>query len=95
MSALVNKFITSCNILFSEPIYSEDCFCPNGGLENWSKIAKCPSTYKQIDIDLKPFKDVNFDDVLDVATVRYNQTGSKSFCNYVILNNKVSFDFFI
>ncbi|KAK3868882.1 hypothetical protein Pcinc_025762 [Petrolisthes cinctipes] len=43
----------------------------------------------QIQRDLEPFPEVDFDPVLKEAQVRFNQAGARSFCNYVIKDNKV------
>lgn len=43
----------------------------------------------QIEQDLSPFTEVNFDDVLREAKARYHQPAAKSFCHYVIKDNEV------
>ncbi|KAK7044020.1 Protein O-glucosyltransferase 2 [Halocaridina rubra] len=71
------------------PIYAEDCYCPVGDIKTWQDMAGCPATYPQIHQDLLPFHDVELGEVLQHATKRFNQAGARSFCNYVIKENKV------
>lgn len=60
-----------------------------GSLDEWEELVGCPVSYSQIKEDLKPFQEVNFDDIISVAAKRFNQAGSRSFCNYVIKDNKI------
>lgn len=71
-------------------MYAEDCYCPNGDTVEWKETVGCPGNYSQIERDLSLFQEVNFDKVLKEAAVRFNQAGSRSFCNYVVKDNKVS-----
>lgn len=71
-------------------MYAEDCYCPNGDTVEWKKTVGCPGNYSQIERDLSYFQEVDFDKVLKEAAVRFNQAGSRSFCNYVVKDNKVS-----
>jgi len=75
--------------VFEDPIYAEDCYCPVGSVSEWQQLVGCPESYTQIDEDLQPFQEVNFDDIISVAAERFNQAGSRSFCNYVIKDNKI------
>lgn len=60
-----------------------------GDITSWQELVGCPSSYAQIDEDLKNFHEVDFGLALNAAIERFNQAGSRSFCNYVIKNNKV------
>lgn len=71
------------------PVYAEDCYCPNGDTVEWKETVGCPGNYSQIERDLSLFQEVNFDKVLKEAAVRFNQAGSRSFCNYVVKDNKI------
>ncbi|XP_042240058.1 protein O-glucosyltransferase 2-like isoform X2 [Homarus americanus] len=73
----------------SGPVYSEDCYCPIGDISSWQELVSCPTSYEQINYDLKNFSEVDFEPVLKEAAKRFNQAGSRSFCNYVIKDNKV------
>lgn len=73
----------------SGPIYAEDCYCPVGDITSWQELAGCPASYSQIDHDLRNFHEVDFELVLKEATKRFNQAGSRSFCNYVVKDNKL------
>ncbi|XP_064103560.1 protein O-glucosyltransferase 2-like isoform X2 [Macrobrachium nipponense] len=72
-----------------DPIYAEDCYCPVGDIKTWRELAGCASSYPQIEQDLKPFVEVDFDPVLKDAQQRFSHAGSRSFCNYVIKDNNV------
>ena len=71
-------------------VYADSCNCPTGNLEQFINKYQCATSSKQIDQDLQQFNDqIDFDKVLTEALQRFNYAGSYSFCNYVILDNKV------
>lgn len=84
-----NQQVADSPYKIEEPIYAEDCYCPVGDTKTWQELAGCPTSYSQIQQDLKPFPEVDFGPVLEEAAVRFNQSGSRSFCNYVIKDNNV------
>nr|XP_045584389.1 protein O-glucosyltransferase 2-like [Procambarus clarkii] len=84
-----NQHVADSPYKILDPVYSEDCYCPMGDITSWQELVGCPSSYAQIDEDLKNFHEVDFGLALNAAIERFNQAGSRSFCNYVIKNNKV------
>ena len=66
----------------------EHCKCPKK-LENVMESLKCPSTIKQIDLDLRPFKNLDFREIKKEIKRRFNNFRTSSLCNYVIKSNKV------
>ncbi|KAK8746945.1 hypothetical protein OTU49_016907, partial [Cherax quadricarinatus] len=84
-----NQHVAESPYKILHPVYSEDCYCPVGDIVKWQELAGCPSSYPQINQDLKNFHDVDFEIVLKEAIKRFNQAGSRSFCNYVIKDDKV------
>lgn len=56
---------------------------------SWQDSMGCPTVYRQIEQDLRPFKVVDMDKSLSYAAEKFKYAGSYSFCNYVVLNNQV------
>uniref|UniRef100_T1ILJ2 Glycosyl transferase CAP10 domain-containing protein n=1 Tax=Strigamia maritima TaxID=126957 RepID=T1ILJ2_STRMM len=73
----------------NKQIYQEECFCPKNNIKEWLKDMDCPSTYKQIDLDLAIFKQINMSNILDEVKVRFNHPKSESVCHYAIFENNV------
>ncbi|XP_043197759.1 protein O-glucosyltransferase 2-like [Amphibalanus amphitrite] len=71
------------------PIYAEECPCPVDSLEDWLASAGCPASHPQIERDLSPYHNVDFDSVLAAATSQFSHAGSQSFCNYVVKDNQI------
>uniref|UniRef100_A0A182Y016 CAP10 domain-containing protein n=1 Tax=Anopheles stephensi TaxID=30069 RepID=A0A182Y016_ANOST len=76
---------------FSIPgtLYSEQCYCPQGSVEEWLETVGCPAGDPQIDMDLIPFRAINFSSLRTRMIQQYDKPGSISHCNYVILRNQV------
>ena len=71
-------------------IYSDDCNCPQGNLDEFITQYECSTNVPQMESDLDKFENVIFDQVLAEALKRFNHPGSYSFCHYVVLNNQVA-----
>ena len=72
---------------FHSDVYGDECNCPIG-TETWKKALKCPSSYRQIDEDLKRHK------IIDLSTLRKKikkriVAPSNCICHYVVKSNKV------
>lgn len=50
---------------------------------------ECPKSIKQIDHDLKPFKNLDFRNIKKEIKQRFQNFRSSSLCNYVVKNNEV------
>uniref|UniRef100_A0A0B7AME8 Glycosyl transferase CAP10 domain-containing protein n=2 Tax=Arion vulgaris TaxID=1028688 RepID=A0A0B7AME8_9EUPU len=70
-------------------IYHDACNCPQQTSEEWAISIGCPASYPQIELDLKPFHDINMTHVAKEAVERFNERGRRSICHYKIINNKV------
>ncbi|XP_047128293.1 protein O-glucosyltransferase 2 isoform X1 [Hydra vulgaris] len=68
----------------SGKVYNENCFCPEVE-KRWVKNMACPVNYQQIEKDLKPFPNINLENLIESATKSYNV----AFCHYTIKKNKV------
>lgn len=75
---------------FRERVYAESCDCPQGNLDSMIKDYECPTSFPQIENDLKPFTKINVNKTLEEALQRFRHAGSYSFCHYVVSANKVS-----
>uniref|UniRef100_A0A182F622 Glycosyl transferase CAP10 domain-containing protein n=2 Tax=Anopheles albimanus TaxID=7167 RepID=A0A182F622_ANOAL len=71
------------------PLYSEQCYCPQGSADEWLESVGCPPGDPQIDMDLIPFRAINFSSLRTRMIQQYDKPGSISHCNYVILRNDV------
>ncbi|GFO05906.1 kdel motif-containing protein 1, partial [Plakobranchus ocellatus] len=71
------------------PVYDEGCDCPDQTPDQWAASIGCPATYKQIRLDLEPFKDIHMTKVAKEAVERFNQRGHHSICHYKIVKNKI------
>ncbi|XP_075233191.1 protein O-glucosyltransferase 2-like isoform X2 [Lycorma delicatula] len=68
----------------------EECYCPEKDFKKWLNTYQCLSKdYKQINEDLKPFPSVNFTSFRKEALKKFDQPGSMSVCNYVVVKNKI------
>lgn len=72
-----------------EPVLSDKCDCPEPSIDNWLQNHNCPATINQIDVDLKPFRKVNFTNLRPKILEKFNLPGSVSLCNYVLKNNQI------
>lgn len=78
------------NIIFSGPVYEEECYCPNRNVNDWLDKFQCRLNYAQIDSDLREFVSVDFEKELRNEIVkRYDRPNSVSICHYVVKENKV------
>lgn len=69
-------------------VYSDKCRCPQN-IDKWLSNNKCDLSYEQIDVDLKPFKNINFTAILPKILKKFDMPGSVSFCHYVIKDNEI------
>lgn len=69
-------------------VYSDKCRCPQI-IDEWLSNYKCNSSYEQINLDLKPFKSVNFTSMLPKILSKFDMPRSVSFCHYVIKGNEI------
>lgn len=58
---------------------------------------ECNNHYTQIDQDIKKFenKSIDMNAIGEIIVKKYYQRYTHSFCNYVILNNRVKLDLLI
>ncbi len=70
---------------------AENCDCPQADLNKWYQSIQCNQTYTQIEQDMKKFNNTKFDmnEIHEYITEKFNQRFSHSYCNYVVLDNKV------
>lgn len=71
--------------------YPDECSCPIK-LEEWTKLAHCPQSYRQIDWDVGQWqeKSVNFSKILAEAKERWaSRPGAYSFCRYSFRKNNI------
>lgn len=72
------------------PIHPDDCNCPEEQFDEWLLKYGCKKkAYKQIEHDLKPFRQVNMQDTVKKIIDKFHRPESTSFCHYVIKNNDV------
>lgn len=71
------------------PVHPDPCYCPQSELSIWLQKAKCPTSNPQIELDLNPFHDIDFNVVLNRAIELFYNPGAHSFCHYVVKNNEV------
>lgn len=86
---LDNNHVGSSPYISKTPVYAEDCNCPEKSFERWSANFQCNETYKQMDNDLKVFKNVDFNVLRPKILALYDKPTTYSICNYVILKNQV------
>ncbi|XP_014770860.1 protein O-glucosyltransferase 2 [Octopus bimaculoides] len=85
------KHVSSSPFTLHGTSYHEDCYCPVLNFDKWLKVMECPSTYKQIDDDLKIWQNaINMEKLAPKIVKRFNQHGQHSICHYKIINNKLS-----
>lgn len=73
---------------FSGTVYSEDCVCPQD-MNTWLKDMECKDSYDQIDHDLQNFQNVDFDDIHNKITRKFDRPGSVSLCHYIVKDNEI------
>ncbi|XP_024220735.2 protein O-glucosyltransferase 2 isoform X2 [Bombus impatiens] len=71
------------------PVYEEECYCPNSSINSWLENLGCSKSYKQMQDDLAPFPNVDFDKMRESIVKTYDRPGSVSLCHYVIQSNKI------
>lgn len=71
------------------PVYEEECYCPNPSITNWLNHYQCRQNYTQIYRDLSPFSSIDFDEVRQSIIERYDRPTSVSICHYVLKSNKI------
>lgn len=85
-----NKNVGSSPYTLQGYVYNDKCNCPALSFSKWLKTMGCPSSYKQIEADLKPWKDgFNMSQYASEAVKRFSDYGRHSICHYKIVNNKV------
>ncbi|XP_063903294.1 protein O-glucosyltransferase 2-like [Zophobas morio] len=72
-----------------ETVYPDDCNCPNYSVNQFLERWKCRDVPKQIVTDLKPFNNINWNDIRDKVIKKFNQPHSVSLCHYIIKNNVI------
>ena len=70
-------------------VYHEQCYCPQSSVDVWLKNMNCPSSIRQIKLDLSIFNDIDMESVAADLVSRFNIRGSHSLCHYVIKENQV------
>jgi len=83
------KYFQQRNICL-DPVYEEECYCPNPSITNWLYHYQCQQNYTQMHHDLFPFPIVDFDRIRESIIKKYNQPSSISICHYVLKSNKVN-----
>jgi len=68
-------------------VYHEQCYCPEYDTDKWIETMKCPTTYDQINNDLKPFPKINFDDIHEDIIKSFGK--NHAICHYSVINNQV------
>ncbi|XP_039279066.1 protein O-glucosyltransferase 2 [Nilaparvata lugens] len=87
-----NKHINGSPFVFNETIQAEHCYCPERDFESWLTDYGClnnETNYSQIEEDLKPFKDIDFNSFRPEFVKKFDRPASMSVCNYVVLNNQL------
>lgn len=79
------------SLIFSGPIYAEDCYCPNPSLQSWMVKYNCNQNDTKIFKSLEEFSSVDFDIIREQIIDRYNKPNSVSICHYIIKDNQVRF----
>ncbi len=87
-----NEHIANSPYYLRGKLTAEYCNCPEKDLNKWYQTMKCNQTYNQIELDMMQFNGISFDmnEVHDHIYKKFNQKYSQSYCNYVILKNKVN-----
>ncbi|CAD7078874.1 unnamed protein product [Hermetia illucens] len=74
--------------IIENTIYPEKCYCPQH-LSTWLYNNECSNNDQRIELDLQPFKQVNFSNIRENLIKKYDMPGSVSICNYVVKNNEI------
>lgn len=74
---------------FTGPIYPDQCNCPQKNFEQWLKKYECPTSYDQIDKDLKPFHNLDIRKNINKIIEKYHHPESTSFCHYAVKDNEI------
>ncbi|CAB3230777.1 unnamed protein product [Arctia plantaginis] len=83
------KDLKGSPFVFNGPIYPDQCNCPQKDLEQWLKNYECPTSYEQIDKDLKPFHNLDIRKDINTIIKKYHQPESTSFCHYAVKDNEI------
>jgi hypothetical protein len=92
-----NQHIAKSPYYLRGKLNAEYCDCPENDIKKWYNMIQCNETYNQIEHDMMKFNGLLFDmnEVHDFIYKKFNQKYSQSYCNYVILNNKVYYFFLL
>lgn len=86
-----NKNVGKSPFILQGHVYHDKCNCPALSFEKWLKIMGCPSSYRQIDEDLKLWKNgFDINKYASEAVKKFSDYGRHSICHYKIINNQVS-----
>lgn len=83
-----NQQVAKAPYIIEGTVFHEQCYCPKP-LNEWLFNLNCPSSYPQIDRDLRLFSEINMRYVLEDALKRFNHPGSYSICHYSVISNQV------
>ncbi|XP_020710254.2 protein O-glucosyltransferase 2-like isoform X2 [Athalia rosae] len=84
-----NEHLPMSPLFFKGPVYEEECYCPYENLSDWLESYKCPQNYSQIQSDLEPFTNIDFNIIRNDIIKEFNHPNSVSICHYIIRSNKV------
>lgn len=73
-----------------DPVYEEECYCPNPSIINWLDHYQCQQNYTQIHNDLSPFSNIDFDEIRQRIIKKYDRPTSVSICHYILKSNRVN-----
>ncbi|GIY12573.1 protein O-glucosyltransferase 2 [Caerostris extrusa] len=83
-----NQLVAEAPYIIEGPVFHEQCYCPKP-INEWLSNLNCPSSYSQIDHDLKIFPEIDMRNALEDALKRFNHPGSYSICHYSIISNQI------
>ncbi|KAF8773671.1 protein O-glucosyltransferase 2-like [Argiope bruennichi] len=83
-----NQFVADAPYVIEGLIFQEQCYCPKP-INEWLSNLNCPSSYTQINDDLKLFPEIDMRSSIEDALQRFNHPGSYSICHYSVISNQV------
>ena len=74
-------------------MYQENCDCPSQNTTEWLEALQCPSSFEQLDVDLKPFTKIDMRLIEKEVNKRWpKRPGLGALMHYVVKDGKVRRD---
>ncbi|GBM26057.1 KDEL motif-containing protein 1 [Araneus ventricosus] len=83
-----NQWVADAPYVIEGLVFHEQCYCPKP-INEWLSNLNCPSSYSQIDEDLKLFPEIDMRSSIEDALQRFNHPGSYSICHYSVISNQI------